>query len=353
MTDSSASQSVSLTPSQYQTLNSLYQGSFGIGSSLPGTLSNGSYSVPASNYSDVYGKVSGVLPNVYDGTGQSWANNGFFSSLPNPQSITQATPTTGATPSAPARTGTSPPPTYAQFLANQPNGGAAPTPSSTIYNGGPAPGGMNSSDASLLQSLYAPIATPAKANGGFVPDVGLGAPPQHFADGGMPSSAEMASWVTRREATDATSTPHGGGLFASAVPGRTDKLDSIVPAGAYVLPADVVSGLGEGNTMAGSAVLDKMFHTNPFAIQGSPLHRGMGIPSAPRAFVEPPAPRADGGAGPTRIIAAGGEYLVRPEAVKRLGGGNMKNGHKILDHFVVHARNKTADEMKKLPGPKK
>lgn len=187
-----------------------------------------------------------------------------------------------------------------------------------------------------------------KANGGFTPPSGgFGSAPQHFAEGGMPTSTEMASWTTRQEARDNV---HTNGLFDSPVPGRTDKLNTLVPGGSYVIPADVVSGLGEGNTMAGAAVLDHMFHTNPFGIQGSKIgHGGVGIPHPPGAYHQP---RADGGATHTEIVAAGGEYLVHPEAIKRLGKGNMKKGHKILDHFVVHARNRTANEMKKLPGPK-
>lgn len=231
-------------------------------------------------------------------------------------------------------------PSYAEFLAKQ-SGKQSP-----VYNGGSAPAGMNAADAQTLQSIYAPH----KAVGGFVPDAGITPAPPHFAEGGMPSSSEMASWVTRREAAD--SVPHNAGLFKSAVPGRTDKLDTIVPGGSYVLPADVVSGLGEGNTMAGAAVLDSMFHSNPFGIKGSKMHSGVGIPHAPGVHQQQVPGRAEGGSTPTRIIAAGGEYLVHPDVVKRIGGGSLKKGHKILDHFVLHARKNTVKETSKLPGPK-
>lgn len=191
-----------------------------------------------------------------------------------------------------------------------------------------------------------------RAVGGFVPATGLGAPPEHFAEGGAPSSSEMASWTTRREASDSV---HNNGLFNSPVPGRTDKLDTLVPAGSYVIPADVVSGLGEGNTMAGSSVLDKMFSTGPYGMKLKSVgHGGVGLPGIPgMPHNMHGVPRADGGSTPTRIIAAGGEYLIHPDAVRKLGGGDIKKGHKILDHFVVHARHKTANEMKKLPGPKR
>lgn len=172
--------------------------------------------------------------------------------------------------------------------------------------------------------------------------------PQAFAEGG-PTSSEMASWYTRREASDMV---HNGGLFKSAVPGRTDKLDTMVPGGAYVVPADVVSGLGQGNTMAGSAVLDKMFSTAPFGGKVPRGRSGMGIPHAPSPYK---MHRASGGRTQSHvpIVAAGGEYLIPPEVVAMIGGGDIDRGHKILDHFILHARSKTVKEMKGLKGPKK
>ena len=43
------------------------------------------------------------------------------------------------------------------------------------------------------------------------------------------------------------------------IPGRTDRLPIHVYSGSYVLPADIVSGLGEGNTLAGNDVIKRMF----------------------------------------------------------------------------------------------
>jgi hypothetical protein len=39
--------------------------------------------------------------------------------------------------------------------------------------------------------------------------------------------------------------------------GRADALPVDVPAGAYVIPADVVAAFGEGNTEAGMHALDR------------------------------------------------------------------------------------------------
>lgn len=53
------------------------------------------------------------------------------------------------------------------------------------------------------------------------------------------------------------------------------------------------------------------------------------------------------------IVAAGGEYVIPPEDVMHLGGGNLDHGHKILDAFVKKMREKTIKTLQGLPGPKK
>lgn len=129
------------------------------------------------------------------------------------------------------------------------------------------------------------------------------------------------------------------GPLHSDVAGRTDHLPIDVPAGAYVIPADIVSALGEGNTMAGTKVLDDMFRR----LKGAAATTSSAGPAAP-AF-------AKGGAVP--IVAAGGEYVVPPETVANIGGGDIDKGHEILDAFVKHVRAKTVETLKKLPGPSK
>lgn len=334
------SQLITLTPDQYATINGAMR-DMGGSRQLGATPVNGSngitgYQLPYANYNSAYTQATNY--------GMLERGNG----LPLPSSF--STPA-AAQPAGPPPNPNMTTPTYAQFQQQFANRASPVT-----FNGGAAPAGMNASDAALLQSIYTPgasgVAPPpaaAKATGGFVDPNAAG---QQFADGGAPgmlSGSDMGTWVTRREATDAT---HTSGLFNSPVPGRTDKLDTMVPAGAYVVPADVVSGLGEGNTMAGSAVLDKMFHSNPFGIQDQRLRGGAGVPHAPAAYRQP---RAAGGPtnGHVPIVAAGGEYLIHPSAVRALGGGNIKKGHKILDHFVLHARKNIVKETSKLPGPKK
>lgn len=122
------------------------------------------------------------------------------------------------------------------------------------------------------------------------------------------------------------------GPIHSPVAGRTDHLPMTVPSGSYVIPADIVSALGEGNTMAGFKVIRQMFK---------------GLPGE-QAF-------ASGGAAspPVEIVAAGGEYVIDPMTVAEIGGGHLETGHRELDGFVKSMRAKTIQTLKKLPGPRK
>lgn len=129
------------------------------------------------------------------------------------------------------------------------------------------------------------------------------------------------------------------GPLHSAVPGRTDHLPISVPPGSYVIPADVVSALGEGNTMAGYERLSQLFKMGP---------HGAGIqPMVKRAR------HATGGRVAQPIAAAGGEFVVSPEAIIGYGGGDLDKGHEKLDRFVKQTRAKTIETLRKMPGPKR
>ena len=52
------------------------------------------------------------------------------------------------------------------------------------------------------------------------------------------------------------------GAIHSGVAGRTDHLPMHVPSGAYVIPADIISGMGEGNTVAGFKVAKSIFSSH-------------------------------------------------------------------------------------------
>lgn len=124
------------------------------------------------------------------------------------------------------------------------------------------------------------------------------------------------------------------GFLNSHVAGRTDHLHVTLPAGSYVVPADVVSGIGQGNSLAGAHVLHEMFAPTP----GAPPARARGGAT--------PAPK------PVPILAAGGEFVVDPSALARVFGSVAK-GHKAMDAWVIQERRKIVKTMSKLPGPAK
>ena len=141
------------------------------------------------------------------------------------------------------------------------------------------------------------------------------------------------------------------GAIHSSVAGRTDHLPMHVASGSYVIPADIISAMGEGNSMAGFKVAKSIF-----SIPG-PYGRGTGaMPygGGEMPYGQPAPHKADGGeADAVPIVAAGGEYVVSPDEVTHIGGGSMEDGHKILDAFVKKMRKKTIRTLQSLPGPKK
>lgn len=186
-----------------------------------------------------------------------------------------------------------------------------------------------------------------------------------FAAGGdVPGVQSDTSMLMRREAGE---TFHQSGLLNSAGPGRTDTIHTNVPAGAYVIPADVVSGLGESNTLAGSAVIDKMFSTSPYGVKAPHLRSGRGAPtaSAPHPvspdsepasvdthFINSAGAYAKGGnvGDKAPVVVAGGETVLSPQQIITKFG-SLKKGHKILDHWVVMMRQKHIKDLKGLANP--
>lgn len=158
------------------------------------------------------------------------------------------------------------------------------------------------------------------------------------------------------------------GYLHGDTPGRTDVLNIAPPAGSYVVPADIVSGLGEGNSIAGAAILNRAFGMGPWDTSQPPAHRGagVGIPKPPPTYGEfqkdfrASLPTAKKGgkveehAGqPTPIIAASGEFIISPRVVRAIGGGNLTKGHTALDTWILKRRKQNVEEQRKLKPPKK
>ena len=135
------------------------------------------------------------------------------------------------------------------------------------------------------------------------------------------------------------------GPIHSPVAGRTDHLPMHVPSGAYVIPADIISAMGEGNTMAGFKIANTIFtpSVNMSGTPGKSAELGLQAKAKGGEVDSPPVP----------IVAAGGEYVIDPEHVKAIGDGDMDQGHTILDHFVKRYRAKTINVLKNLAPPKK
>lgn len=134
------------------------------------------------------------------------------------------------------------------------------------------------------------------------------------------------------------------GPIHSAVAGRTDHLPMHVPSGAYVIPADIISAMGEGNTMAGFKVANSIFSRDP---------NMMGLPGADAQLGLPGKARGGSMGPPVPIVAAGGEYVIHPEDVNHIGNGSLDEGHRALDAFVKKFRAKTIKTLSTLAPPKK
>jgi hypothetical protein len=148
------------------------------------------------------------------------------------------------------------------------------------------------------------------------------------------------------------------GMIQSSVPGRTDKINMNVPSGSYIIPADIPGAIGQGNSVAGGSILDKMFTKGPY---GMNLNKSSGPRMGARqsslakmGTMHMKMHFAKGGnvGKVTPIVAAGGEYVLHPDTVAQLGHGDITLGHKILDAFVKHVRSKHITTLKGLKPPK-
>lgn len=190
------------------------------------------------------------------------------------------------------------------------------------------------------------------------------------------------------------------GAINTPTPGRADAHPTHVPPGSYVVSAEDVAHLGDGNTAAGQSLLAKMFlplqaqsgqqitmmgQGAPYGATGAPYGaqmpdlrtRAMPPPSYPGPY-RPPQPklaaqggiieahggvvpgepgsqfldRISGGAKPgTPINISGGEFVIPPAEVKRKGRGDINRGHEILDAWIEHLRKEHIKTLQKLPGP--
>ena len=174
----------------------------------------------------------------------------------------------------------------------------------------PVPGTFDGKGIVMDDTTKGVIGEPDFKRGGLIPK-------KHYANGGNVDDGPL----------------HQSGLFNSLGSGRTDIHNRQVPAGGYVIPADVVSGLAEGNTAAGADIIRRMMQTT---LTQSDVQKGL----------------ASGNAKPVPVVVAGGEVFISPQEIIAKFG-NLERGHKVLDAFVKKVRAKNIKTLKTLPGPKR
>lgn len=149
------------------------------------------------------------------------------------------------------------------------------------------------------------------------------------------------------------------GPVNSAVPGRTDAHKVAVPSGSYVIPADVVSARGQGNTKAGMNVLQQMFRMGPYGAAPGAIHpgrtmpRGMAAPKMQNIMASRGGSHGNHVGKPVPVDVAGGELIVPPHNLMQTVHPNLETAHEIMDKWVVNERKKHIKTLAKLPGPVK
>ncbi len=249
-----------------------------------------------------------------------------------------------------------------------PNASQAPQPNDVVWyaqRGLDAPAQVNQFQTSWQGPWYPSPDGEERADGGNI------ARALHIAkrDAGGFTPPITPGYERAEERELASAKPYG--FTAGVGPGRLDKNDVSVGAGSYVLPADVVAGLGDGNSLAGAAVWNKILGSMPYGITPpkSAGHRGPPAPPHNPEMMagitgEHKSGLAEGGdVGEVPIRSADGEIIVSPEDVMRLGRhyaperehnnpkAMMRRAHKVLDGFVKHVRGKTIRHLRGLRGP--
>lgn len=163
-----------------------------------------------------------------------------------------------------------------------------------------------------------------------------------YAAGG--AVMDKTPWYARNAARSMQT----GGLD-TAIPGREDRLGLAAKRGSFVMPADAVSAVGQGNTKAGMGILDGMFKTGPYGMHKPRPGARKAIPKAKKVRF------ADGGVVGEEAVpiqAAGGEYIIEPEAIIDQFG-DLERGHQVLEQFVKDLRGDYIKTLRSLPGPRR
>lgn len=236
--------------------------------------------------------------------------------------------------------------------------------------------------------------------GGFASGGGIGA--TRLQDGG---EGQISPWFERQEARNEIDMPHGG-FLNSAVAGRTDRLPLAVAADSHVMPADVISGLGQDNSLSGANVMKAALRVGPYGDPHPQVTHGHGPPRAPGIpgeveremfgyaegggignsphlrgngpminmspvdgawqYLGDKTPLEHGGRAPehgiSHTLMAGGEFVVPPHdwtdgqswyrGVRSLGDGDIEKGHELLRNMTKVVRDHHIKFLQSAPEPK-
>lgn len=279
---------------------------------------------------DTGGAVQDVIAALSQGSGAAGG-------MGPPAAPTTAPTMTGVTPVT--STGVAPPPTATM-------GAPATNPASPTN---PAPVGVAQNTAPVVpavaQPVNNPIQKPLMARGGAL----------HRAAGGfsMATGPHLSPpWQQKNEIRGMMTGP-----ILSTVPGRTDRHVGHVASGSYIIPADIISGRGQGNTLAGMQNMQHLFRMGPYGSSPMGMTRGTGAPRPPKPTGQMHSGGGKGGNShigtPTPVILAGGEFSVPPEKLMEVVHPNLSESHRIMDAWVLHERKKLRKTLAKLPGPAK
>jgi hypothetical protein len=95
-----------------------------------------------------------------------------------------------------------------------------------------------------------------------------------------------------------------------------------------VVPADAVAAAGQGNTLAGAKKLE--------SIPGKDQKKG-------------DSEEAEGEG--VDVGLSGGEFVVTPEQLKAIGGGDIEKGRLAMNIFVHLMRAQMMKQMESMPAP--
>ena len=221
---------------------------------------------------------------------------------------------------------------------------------------GNSPQGMMAKRALMQKQMMPQVAmqqpstvTIGQASGGAV---------QHRLGGGMlgMGMSEAEPWWTRSEARSAD-TPMSGYLHG-ATAGRADALKGTALSDSYILPAEEIAGLGEGNSLMGARVIQSMLNSGPHGIPQQRQHAGRGPPHPPSGR-EPAEFQAKGGGvqhhegqPTTKVALSHGEYSMSPEEVMRFTGRKDRaSATRVMDLFTMELRKRHIKDLSGLKPP--